>query len=124
MSATNGVSFVTLCQVQESEVTLQGTTDCNPSHSFADVQAGWLYSEETRGIVWYLMVGAVADNAIDHSVPCSATVVVGGSFPDGSSDPFGGLVGHRSQSVAMSVLHFIVQSQVVDEVLASVTAAE
>ena len=123
MSAANCASFVILCQRQESEVTLQGTTDCNPSHSFADVQAGWLYSEETRGIVWYLLVGAVADNAIDHSVPCSATIVVGGSFPDGFCDPFGWLVGHRCESVAMPVLHFIAQIQVVDEVLAPIAAA-
>lgn len=94
MSATNGVSFAILCQCQESEITLHSASDCDPCDPLVDVRAWWLCSEEFGSFVGDLLVGAVPHCAVDHSVPCHATIMVGGSLSEGPRDPFGWLVGN------------------------------
>ena len=58
--------------------------------------------ENLGSLVGYLMLGAVAQGAVDDRVPGFATVGFGGSFSEGVGDPFGWL-GRRRWRVGRGV---------------------
>jgi hypothetical protein len=116
-SATDGGEPPILWRRQAPKIVLDRATGCDPCDALGDVAAGWLRSEKLGSLVGYLMLGAVAQGAVDDRVPSYATVGFGGSLSEGVGNPFGWLVGDGGESVAMSVVGFAVQVQVVDETL-------
>ena len=119
-SATDGGEPPIPWRREASEIVLEGAAGCDPCDALGEVAAGWLRSEKVGSFVGYLVVGAVADRSVDGSVPGCATVGFGGSFSEGVGDPFGWLVGDGGESVAVSVVGFVVQVHVLNEQFALV----